>query len=146
MGAKKFEMCLETRETKLLGRDIPRFCWDVPAVPEKFEKICLFSIFGPYVCAKLCFPFFKPFFVSNKIFSGAVAFCRHATLTQSKNHWETKGRFRNRVVLELLCPRSGFRSGGTCERTLVPVFVPGEHPPKPPFWKTTLLSTPEKRS
>ena len=55
-------------------------------------------------------------------------------------------------------PRSGFRSGGTCERTLVPVFVPrehpnvssfpvfvpGEHPPKPPFWKTTLLSTPER--
>ena len=44
--------------------------------------------------------------------------------------------------------RSGFCSGGTCERTLVPVFVPGEHPnvpsfrfspgehpPKPPFWK-----------
>ena len=28
-----------------------------------------------------------------------------------------------------------FRSGGTSERTLVPVFVPGEHPPKPPFWK-----------
>ena len=48
-------------------------------------------------------------------------------------------------------PRSGFRSWGTCERTLVPgfrsggrsertlvpvlKFVPGEHPPKPPFWK-----------
>ena len=46
-------------------------------------------------------------------------------------------------------PSSGFRSGGTCERTLVPVFrsgatsertlvpvlVPGGHPPKPPFWK-----------
>ena len=56
-----------------------------------------------------------------------------------------------------MCPRSGFRSGGTCERTLAPVFVPGEtsectlapvfvpgeHPPKPPFWKTTLLSTPD---
>ena len=28
-----------------------------------------------------------------------------------------------------------FRSGGTCERTLVPVFAPGEHPPRPPFWK-----------
>ena len=55
-------------------------------------------------------------------------------------------------------PRSGFRSGGTCERTLVlvfrsggtsectlvPVFVPGEHPPKPPFWKTTLWSIPQK--
>ena len=54
-------------------------------------------------------------------------------------------------------PRSGVRSGGTCERTRVPrfvpggtsectlvlVFVPGEHPPKPPIWKTTLLSTPD---
>ena len=30
-------------------------------------------------------------------------------------------------------PRSGFRSGGTSECTLVPVFVPEEHPPKPPF-------------
>ena len=30
-------------------------------------------------------------------------------------------------------PRSGFCSGGTSECTLVPVFVPGEHPPKPPF-------------
>ena len=40
-------------------------------------------------------------------------------------------------------PRSGFRSGGTFECTLVPVFVPGEHLPKPPFWKTTLLSTPD---
>ena len=38
-------------------------------------------------------------------------------------------------------PRSGFRSGGTSECTLVPVVVLGEHPPKPPFWKTTLLST-----
>ena len=33
-------------------------------------------------------------------------------------------------------PRSGFRSRATCERSLVPVFVPGEHPPKPPFWET----------
>ena len=55
-----------------------------------------------------------------------------------------------------MCPRSGFRSGWTCERTLVPVFrsggtsectlvpvfVPGENHPfgKPPFWKTTLKS------
>ena len=40
-------------------------------------------------------------------------------------------------------PRSGFRSGGTSECTLVPVFVPGEHPPKPPFLKTTLLRSPK---
>ena len=32
-----------------------------------------------------------------------------------------------------MCPRSGFRFGGTCERTLVPVFVPGEHPNVPSF-------------
>ena len=30
-------------------------------------------------------------------------------------------------------PRSGFRSGGTCKRTLVPVFVLGEHPNVPSF-------------
>ena len=57
-----------------------------------------------------------------------------------------------------MCPRSGLHSGGTCESTFVLVLVPGEPPngpsfrfsfrvehlPKPPFWKTTLLSTPEK--
>ena len=32
-----------------------------------------------------------------------------------------------------MCPRSGFRSGGTCEFTLVPVFVLGEHPTVPSF-------------
>ena len=30
-------------------------------------------------------------------------------------------------------PRSGFRSRGTCECTLVPVCVPGEHPNVPSF-------------
>ena len=38
VGAKKFGMSLETRETKLFGWDIPGFCWDIPAVPPKFEK------------------------------------------------------------------------------------------------------------
>ena len=65
-----------------------------------------------------------------------------------KSHWEIKGRFRKRMVLANVpsfrfsfwgnmrtCPRSGFRSGGTSQCTLVPVFVPGKHPPKPPFWK-----------
>ena len=64
------------------------------------------------------------------------------------NHWEIKGRFRKRVVLANVpsfqfsfrgnmrtYPRSGICSGGTSECTLVPVFVPGEHPPKSPFWK-----------
>ena len=37
MGAKKFGMSLETREIKLLGRDIPGFCRDIPEEPEKFE-------------------------------------------------------------------------------------------------------------
>ena len=31
-------MSLKTREIKLFGRDIPGFCWDIPAAPEKFEK------------------------------------------------------------------------------------------------------------
>ena len=66
----------------------------------------------------------------------------------SFSHWEIKGRFRKRVVLAnvpsfrfsfwgniRMYPRSGFRSEGTSECTLIQVFVPGEHPPKPPFWK-----------
>ena len=70
-------------------------------------------------------------------------------------HWEIKGRFPKRPVLVNVpsfrfssrgnmrtYPRSGFRSGGTSECTLVPIFVPREHPPKPPFWKTILLATP----
>ena len=47
-------------------------------------------------------------------------------------HWEIKGRFCKRVVLANV-PRSGFRSGGTCERTLVPAFVQGEHLNVPSF-------------
>ena len=38
LGAEKFGMSLETRETKLFWRDIPGFCQDIPEVPEKFEK------------------------------------------------------------------------------------------------------------
>ena len=40
--------------------------------------------------------------------------------------------------------RSGFRSGGTCELTLVPVFVPGEHPPKTTLLETTPFVNPRK--
>ena len=70
------------------------------------------------------------------------------TLALRTTHWKTKGRFRKRAVLSNVpsfrfsfqgnmwtYPGSGFRSGGTCERTLVPVFGTGEHPPKPPFCK-----------
>ena len=38
VGATKFGMCLKTREIKLSERDIPGFCWDIPAVPEKLRK------------------------------------------------------------------------------------------------------------
>ena len=38
VGAKKFDMSLETREIKLFGRDIPGFCRDIPGAPEKFEN------------------------------------------------------------------------------------------------------------
>ena len=30
-------MSLETREIKLFWRDIPGFCSDIPAIPEKFD-------------------------------------------------------------------------------------------------------------
>ena len=56
-------------------------------------------------------------------------------------------------------PRSSFRSGGTSECALVPVFVLGNirmyplsgfrsggHPPKPPFWKPLLCQPPIKDS
>ena len=49
-----------------------------------------------------------------------------------KFHWEIKGRFRKRVVLANV-PSFRFRFGGTCARTLVQVFVPGEHPNVPSF-------------
>ena len=38
VGAKKFGVSLETQGTKLFWRDIPEFCWDIPAAPQKFEK------------------------------------------------------------------------------------------------------------
>ena len=38
VGAKKFGMSLETQGIKLLWRDIPGFCRDIPEAPEKFEK------------------------------------------------------------------------------------------------------------
>ena len=47
MGAKKFGMSLETREIKLFWRDIPGFCWDIPAAPEKFEKKKFVFVYWP---------------------------------------------------------------------------------------------------
>ena len=65
---------------------------------------------------------------------------------------ETKGGFVKGWFLTNVLSFRFFRSGGTCERTLVPVpfrgtsectlvsaFVLGEHPPKPLFLKTTLF-------
>ena len=46
-GAERFGMSIETREIKLLGRDIPGFCRDIPEVPEKFEKKKFVFNFGP---------------------------------------------------------------------------------------------------
>ena len=70
-------------------------------------------------------------------------------------HWETKERVRKKVVLANVpsfrfsfqgnmrtYPRSCLRSGGTSECTLVPVFVPGEHPPNHPFGKPPFCQRP----
>ena len=47
VGAKKFDMSLETQGINLFWRDIPGFRGDIPEAPEKFEKKKLCSIFGP---------------------------------------------------------------------------------------------------
>ena len=38
VGGQKFGISPETREIKLFRRDIPGFCRDIPALPEKSEK------------------------------------------------------------------------------------------------------------
>ena len=49
VGAEEFGMSLETRKVKLFGRDIPGFCWDFPAAPEKFEKEKFVLNFWPHI-------------------------------------------------------------------------------------------------
>ena len=48
-GPKSSVCPSKPRETKLFRRDIPRFCLDIPGVPEKFEKKSLCSILVPYL-------------------------------------------------------------------------------------------------
>ena len=38
VGAKKFGMSFETQGNQTFWRDIPGFSWDIPGMPEKFEK------------------------------------------------------------------------------------------------------------
>ena len=38
VGAKKFGMSFQTSDSKLLWRDIPGFCWDIPGAPESSRK------------------------------------------------------------------------------------------------------------
>ena len=47
VGAKKFDMSLETRETKPFWRDIPGFCRDIPEAPQEFEKKMFVFNFWP---------------------------------------------------------------------------------------------------
>ena len=61
------------------------------------------------------------------LFFPALADGSHPTSQVSQKTIFVKGWFWR------MCPRSGFRSGGTYESTLVSVFVPGEHPNVPSF-------------
>ena len=87
----------------------------------------------------------KCFWIRNVTWKIPTVFC----------HRETKGRFRKRVVLAN-APSFRFSFRGTCECTLVPVVVPGEHLNVPSFrlsfrgnirqnhpFGTTLFSTPD---
>ena len=57
---------------------------------------------------------------------------RHFKQTRQKLTGRQEGGFVKGWFWRMY-PRSGFRSGGTCERTLVPVFVSGDHPNVPSF-------------
>ena len=48
-GAKSSVCPSKPGKSNLFGRDMPGFCRDIPAVPEKFEKKSLSSSFGPYL-------------------------------------------------------------------------------------------------
>ena len=47
VGAKKFGMSFETQGSQTFWRDIRDICWDIPAVPERFEKKSSCSIWAP---------------------------------------------------------------------------------------------------
>ena len=55
-------MSLETREIKVFWRDLPGFCRDIPAVPEKFEN------------KKVCVQFSSPNFAERSAFSNRCDF------------------------------------------------------------------------
>ena len=87
VGAKKFDMSLETREIKLFWRDIPGFCRDIPEAPEKFEKkkfvFKVWPLFrGPRIRNVLVTPTPKYFSKSFAVQMGGVlpykweAYCR----------------------------------------------------------------------
>ena len=48
VGGQEVRHVPQSQGNQTLWRDIPGFCWDIPAVPEKFEKKCLHSILVPY--------------------------------------------------------------------------------------------------
>ena len=48
-------MSLETREIKLFGVGYPGISWDIPAVPEKFEKKMLVFNFWPLLLRTIGF-------------------------------------------------------------------------------------------
>ena len=70
----------------------------------------------------------KKFLPEICVKKGQGRFCKRAVLANVPSfRFLVPGNIR-------MYPRSGW-SRGTSERTLVPVFGTGEHPPKPPFWK-----------
>ena len=91
-GAKKFGMSLKTREIKLFRRDIPGFCWDIPAAPEKFEKKKVWAQFLAFLC--------------NILFSGC------------NTHQVTVSHPSQGILVVTICDEGykDFRSRGVCKR------------------------------
>ena len=56
MGGQKARYVPRNQEIKLFWRDIPGFCWDIPAVPEKFEiKKFVFNSLPLYLTDLHCY-------------------------------------------------------------------------------------------
>ena len=86
MGAKKFDMSVETRETKLSARDIPGFCRDILRVPEKFEKKNCVQVSSPRKTASS-----GPFAVANRYVGSDLLFPQRFA---GKSHPRTNTSFR----------------------------------------------------
>ena len=128
-------------EPSLRSRGSQAKCHDIIMAGFSGAAAGSFVPFAPTVAKRVRTEFPRPQRPQKSSQNGVENESKSTNLTGRQKGGFVKGRFWR------MCPHSGFRSGGTCERTLVPVLGPGEHPNVPSFRfrsggtsaKTTLL-------